>query len=59
MKTGRLLSAILVAALLISGCGCAAGAKKGKDVPANPVEKEGFKLIFSDEFDEEKIDTKK
>ena len=59
MKTGRLLSAILVAALLISGCGCSAGAKKGKDVPPNPVEKEGYKLIFSDEFDEEKIDTKK
>ena len=44
---------VLTSMLFLGGCG------KGKDVPANPIEKEGYKLIFSDEFDEEKIDTKK
>ena len=33
--------------------------KKETDVPASSIEKEGYNLIFSDEFDGEEIDTEK
>ena len=46
--------------LLLAGCGIVKGGKaNGKDVPANPIEKEGYKLIYSDEFDGDDLDTKK
>lgn len=46
--------------LLLAGCGIIKGDKaNGKDVPANPIEKEGYKLIYSDEFDGDDLDTKK
>ena len=49
------LCSLFVFSFVLSLTGC----KKDKDVPANPVEKEGYNLIFSDEFNEEEIDTKK
>lgn len=58
MKKTRLLLLgslfVLSTMFCLSGCG-----SKGKDVPANPIEKEGYNLIFSDEFDGDEIDTKK
>lgn len=59
MRMNRLVLAAGAAMLLLTGCGGEKGTSSAKDVPANPVEKEGYELIFQDEFDEDKIDTKK
>ncbi len=48
---------LLISALLLLLTGCKE--QKSADVPANPIEKEGYELIFSDEFEEEEIDIKK
>lgn len=49
--------AIIIGALLLLLTGCEK--KQSADVPANPIEKDGYELIFSDEFDGEEIDIKK
>lgn len=59
----RKFSAVLLGLCLLCGVLLGAGGCKqdegGKDVPANPLEKEGYTLIFNDEFDGEELDTDK
>lgn len=53
---------VAIAIMLLSGLiGTLAGCHKSntKDVPPNPLEKEGYKLIFHDEFDGTELDTTK
>ena len=56
----RKFSAVLLGLCLLCGVLLGAGGCKqdegGKDVPANPLEKEGYTLIFNDEFDGEELD---
>lgn len=62
MKVTKLFSILAVsAALLVAACGCTESGttENPNDFPANALEKEGYNLVFSDEFDEKKIDTKK
>ena len=57
MKKYILLMAVLL--LMQTGCNKNGNESTSADVPANPIEKEGYELIFSDEFDGEEIDIKK
>lgn len=61
MKLSRFLAATAAVLLLLAICGCSKPDPQlnPNDYPASPLEKEGYNLIFSDEFEEEKIDTKK
>lgn len=59
MKLSKLFAGLTASLLLTAVCGCDNDNVNTKDVPANPIEKEGYMLIFADEFDEDKIDTKK
>lgn len=60
MRIRKCVLLIGLSLLLLAGCGDTKGNKaNGKDVPANPIEKEGYKLIYSDEFDGDDLDTKK
>lgn len=61
MKISRFLAATVAVLLLLAICGCSETDPQlnPNDYPASPLEKEGYNLIFSDEFEEEKIDTKR
>ena len=48
--------AILLGGIFLSLC---ASSMMAQDYPANPLEKEGYRLIFHDEFDGKEIDRTK
>ncbi len=58
MKLRNLLIAAC-AALLLMMAGCEQQAQPSDGTPPNPVEKEGYNLIFQDEFDGETLDIDK
>lgn len=53
-----LICTIILCGLLLCCSGCNSEPKTN-DVPANPLEKEGYTLIFNDEFDGTELDTEK
>lgn len=59
MRLSRILILATTLTIMLTGCKGGDNEANANDVPANPIEKDGYELIFSDEFDEEKIDTKK
>ena len=52
------ISIAILCALLLCFTGCDKE-PANKDIPANPLEKEGYTLIFHDEFDGTELDTEK
>ena len=52
------LSLLIIFSVILSISGCQKENKNG-NIPPNPLKKEGYTLIFNDEFDEEELDINK